>query len=136
MKSCTQCSSARQYCSKRCFKRDWGEYGHRDECRLFADNKFDMDDSEEMDKLPDVTLKLSKEAKVLHEERRYKEAIAKFSELKVTAIRIRDQLHKRQVRETREESKKCVLPSHFKGLEDFDPDLANDLKVRYFLSLL
>ena len=61
MKSCTVCPSPRQYCSKKCFEKDWKEFGHKEECKLYKS----LEVSEDLETERSKVVQLKKKADCL-----------------------------------------------------------------------
>lgn len=114
LKSCSICFGPRQYCSKTCFRKDWAELGHQEECKLLAAKTPIQNLEETAAKIQ----KLKEEANALFKLQKYTEAIALYRDVKITAIRIRKLSRERHEKKVKEEAGKVVLPKYLTKWKD------------------
>ena len=108
LKCCSVCNGPRLYCSKRCFKKDWNKYNHQAECkRLAAEAEFDN-----LDVKAAKAQALKKEANELFKAKKYQEAIALYTDVKIAAIQIRRAARKSRTKQFKEEAERLKLPEY------------------------
>ena len=127
MNSCSACHGPRQYCSKACFKKDWEEWGHREECGKLG-SKIKVTDCTAKSK---KAYKLKEEGNTFFKEGNYEAAIEKYKTARILAYRIGKTIRENRISEMKELAKSITLRDHLLSVKDIHPELEEELKTSH-----